>query len=1035
MRDRPRLFSIRAGAPFLPTLVDALFANHLVPEVDLGADPLAISRATIYVPTRRAARELRRVILERQGGRAAILPSIRPLGEFDEEAAFFELGSEPAAGMAPPVGETERLLALAPLILAWKRRLPGHVASRLGAGEEVVAPSSHADAIWLAREVASLIDQAETEEADLSRLASIVPHDLAGWWQVTVEFLRIVTEFWPAWLNEKGRTDPAAFRNAMIDAEAARIAASPAIGPVIAAGSTGSIPATARLLSAIARHPHGAVVLPGLDVGLDRESWALVGVAGAPSSHGHPQNGLKRLLQAMATEREEVAELGAPAPGLAARSRLVNEALRPAESTDLWIRHGERIADLLAAGAMDGLTLVEAANEQEEALAIAIALRRAAGEGKRAALVTGDRNLARRVSAELLRFGIHADDSGGRPLAASPAARLLRLIAEAVFRPGEPEVLLDLFSHPLLLAGMRPSRARRLGALAELVLLRGDGGGNDIADLSASLLRRRETLESSRHGPMWRNRIMAADWRDLSGFLAAIGQAVAPLCELRGTPEVSLAQCLVRLVRALEMLAVDHQGGLGRLYAGEDGEALVAVMRELIAGAGDFACEADGIPAVLDALILPQQVRPATAVDRSVAIWGVLEARLQDADLIVVGGMNEGSWPRRVEASPFLSRLIGSEIGLSPPERRIGQAAHDFVSALGHGEVVLTRALRVDGAPSTPSRWLQRLLAIVPPEHAAAPLARGRQLLKLASSLDRRERVEPARQPRPAPPLAARPRHFSVTEIETLRRDPYAIYARRILRLEPLEPISRGPDAADRGSLMHAIFHRFSAEQIDANHPEAEARLEEIARECFAAARLPAEVHALWWPRFLRLMPAWLQWERTQSAGRLSIFPEAAARPIEAGSGVTLSARADRIDLHPSGATILDYKTGSSPSKRQAHVLLAPQLALEGALLARGAFADVGPARVADLVHVRLRPDGTVVHESILKHDGAVVPAPELSERAWSQLQRLFAYYADEANGYVSRALPLKERDLDGDFDHLARVQEWLAGYSSEAGE
>ncbi len=1034
MSGAPHIFSIRPGAPFLPTLADALLCSRLLPHIDLSPEAFGLSDLMIYVPTRRAARQLRYAIIERLGGRAAILPEIRPLGEFDEEAAFFESRTEQALQIAPPAGEIGRLLALAPLVLNWKRHLPVHVAARFGGSDGLVVPSSNADSIWLAREIAALIDAVETEGAEFARLASIVPQELDGWWQVTVEFLRIVTEFWPAHLAEAGLSDPATYRNAMIDAEAARLAANPAAGPVIAAGSTGSIPATARLLATIARHPQGAVVLPGLDLELDDAGWSMIGATAAPSTYGHPQYGLKKLLETIGAGREEVVELGAPDRGAAARCRLAAEALRPAETTDLWVDHRERIEGLVAEGALEGMTLVEAGNEQEEAAAIAVALRRAAEvPGRRAALVTGDRNLARRVSAELRRFGIHADDSGGRPLAGTPAARLLRLIALAAFQPGEPEILLDLLSHPLLLLGLRPSRARRLGALAELVLLRGGDGRIDLTSLVASAQRRRTLLDAGGHGPQWRRRIRAEDWEALLAFLAELSEAFGPLCEIRDLRDADLSECLVRLVRTLERLGMEHEGRLDRLYAGEDGEKLVAVLRELISGAAGFRCETREIPAILDALILPETVKPSAIGDSRIALWGVLEARLQDVDLVILGGMNEGSWPRKVEAGPFLSRFIGAEIGLAPPERRIGQAAHDFVAALGNREVVLTRAIRVDGAPSTPSRWLQRLLAILPENAGTALLERGRHLLELAVTLDRRERVAPARQPCPAPPLAARPRHFSVTEIETLRRDPYAIHARRILRLEPLEPISRGPDAADRGSLLHDILHRFVLAGINAHHPDAHAQLERIGRECFAEAALPPEVEALWWPRFERLIPEWLRWERAQSIERTGCHSEARAAATVVACGVTLSGRADRIDLHGERATILDFKTGSSPSKRQAHSLLAPQLALEGALLLRGAFTEIGPARPADLVHVRLRPDGKVVHESILKHDKSELTAEELAGRAWTQLQRLLAFHADARNGYLSRALPFREHDMDGDYDHLARVQEWLAGH--EGGE
>src|SRR5690606_31847834 len=261
----PRLFAIQPGTPFLPTLVEALLSGWLVSEFRFDGDPLALADATIFVPTRRAARALRAEFAAAIGRTSAILPTIRPLGEFDEDEAAFDVESAQDAAaldLAPPIGATDRLLLLAPLVRAWKRRLPAHVAALFE--EEIVVPASTADAIWLARDLANLIDEIETEGSDWAKLAGLLDGNLAGWWQVTLDFLKIVTEAWPAILQERGRSDPAAHRNAAIRLEAARLQRTPPAGPVIAAGSTGSIPATADLLAVIAPLPAGAVVLPGL---------------------------------------------------------------------------------------------------------------------------------------------------------------------------------------------------------------------------------------------------------------------------------------------------------------------------------------------------------------------------------------------------------------------------------------------------------------------------------------------------------------------------------------------------------------------------------------------------------------------------------------------------------------------------------------------------------------------------------------------------------------------------------------------------
>lgn len=1035
MTSQLNLWTIPAGVRFLPAFVDALLSGRLVAT---GDDPAAaLASATIYVPTRRAARSLRALFVERMGGRAAILPTIRPLGEFDEDADFMEIGT--ASTLAPPVSNPERLLVLARLIKQWKSRLPAHVAALLG--DAPVVPASTADAIWLARDLAALLDAVETEEADWRALGDLVPEDLSAWWQVTVEFLDIVTRFWPEILAEQQRSDPARWRSAQICAETERLRNRPVGGPVIAAGSTGSIPATARLLAAIAQLPDGAVVLPGLDNALDSTAWDMIGEAAAPAIHGHPQYGLRKLLGTIGADRNDVVELAAPSDILAARNSLVSEALRPAETTQIWSQNGNAIAAMLNAGALDQVTLIEAADERQEALSIAIALRLAvSAPGHRAALVTGDRDLARRVSSELTRFGIIADDSGGRPLLATPAASLMCLLADISLRPGGPAILLDLLTHPLLHCGLARSAARTAAEFAELAVLRGHTGRLDILDVLPEFDRRAAELIEEKYPPVWHQRFGDDEKTATRVLLQRLMEAVAPLCELRGQSDIGITDVLVTLVRSLEAVGRSDDGSLALLYQGDAGETLVENLKSLIAIQHSIRCSAQEAPDVVRALLATETVKPAMAGDGRVAIWGVLEARLQSVDTLVIGALNEDQWPRTAKTGPFLSRSLAGGLGLEPPERRTGQAAHDFQMAMGAENVVLARSARSNGAPTSPSRWLQRLLAICGDEQATELRRRGKYYLDLSRSIDATAPLPSARQPNPKPALDVRPRHFSVTEIETLRRDPYAIYVRRILNLEPLKPIGQDPGAAERGSLFHEILHRFVVAKVDPAGADAQSKLLEIGSQCFAEAALPADIHAIWWPRFVEMVPAIVDWERQQSAGVAARLSEVASIRLEIGAtGITLSGRADRIDLLDGGAhaEVLDYKTGSSPSRRQAHRLLAPQLALEGALLQRGAFEDPGAVEPAELKFVRLRSDSSVTAESILEIRGSaksIKTAASLADEAWQRLEQLIARYSDPDKGYLSRALPLREHDLEGDYDHLARVQEWSSGVDGDDG-
>jgi ATP-dependent helicase/nuclease subunit B len=418
MADRKTVHTIPPGLAFLDMLVTALLDGRLVGGFDSAGDPLALATATIYLPTRRAVRAIRESFLRRCGP-AVLLPTIRPIGDIDEDGlAFGEAMSDPLAlassTLPPPAGAAERQLFLTQLILHWSNLM---ARQRAGLTEEAqLVPSSPADAAQLAAMLAELIDAVAAGEADWSALDTLVGADLAHYWEITLEFLRIATESWPAHLKARALSDPGERRDRLIRMEAERLASAGSDGPVIAAGSTGSIAATSDLLAAIAALPNGAVVLPGLDRDLDDQAWKEISAgAGDAVTAGHPQFGLARLIGRLGVTREDITPLGEPEPVRAARNRIVSEALRPAASTDTWSTG--QPDDKARKAALAGVALVEARNEREEALAIAVILRRSLEEADHvAALVTPDRKLARRVIAELERWHIRVDDSAGMPL-------------------------------------------------------------------------------------------------------------------------------------------------------------------------------------------------------------------------------------------------------------------------------------------------------------------------------------------------------------------------------------------------------------------------------------------------------------------------------------------------------------------------------------------------------------------------------------------------------------------------------------------
>ena len=974
---RPAVFNIASGTPFVDALAIGLMQRH-------GGGPLSLSRVTVLLPTRRACRSLREAFLRVTAGAPLLLPALRPLGDVDEEELALNGGD--ALEVPPAISALRRQLLLTRMI---RRR----------AGFE-----HPAQAALLAAELAQLLDQVQTERVDFAALHGLVPAEFAGHWQATLEFLKIVTAQWPAVLREEGLLDPAARRNLLLAAQAERWQQSPANGPIYAAGSTGSIPATAELLKVIARLPQGAVVLPGLDQDLDDASWQAL-----DDEPTHPQFGLKQLLHRLQVDRAEVEPW--PAPGVAGahpdRLALLRQALKPAATSDGWA-----VAPAPDPEALRGIVRIDAPGPQEEAGMIALLLREVLETpGRTAALVTPDRDLARRVASELARWGIDIDDSAGQPLAQTPPGAFLRLTAALIAEQAAPVPLLAALKHPLAAGGIARDRFRRRVRALERAVLRGPRPAAGVAGLVAAL-----TAERGKH-------------RELVAWLEEIARQAAPFAALMRQSTAPLVDLLSCHVAFAEWLAGDDGGP--QLWAGEAGEAAADFIAELRLAAADLEPLPGATwPALLDVLLAGKVLRPRYGRHPRLAVWGPLEARLQQADLLILGGLNEGTWPTDAGADPWLSRPMRRTFGLAPPERRIGLAAHDFQQAAAAGNVILTRAEKVEGTPTVPSRWLLRLERFLAGRGLALESRPATDLARWQALLDRPAQIRPVAAPLPRPPLAARPRQLSVTRIEIWIRDPYAIYARYILGLKPLDPLDADPGAAERGNIIHRALDRFIGAYPEALPPDAAARLLAIGREEFAATMGRPGVRAFWWPRFERIADWFIDFEhRRRSAGTRPLASECRGRLDIAGPAGTfrLTATADRIDrLADGGLAIIDYKTGQPPSQRQVEIGLVPQLPLEAVIAAAGGFADVPAAGVAELAHLQLRGGAVAGEFKPLKADVGVLAATALDG-----LQRLIAAYDQLETPYQSRLIP-KFLDRPGDFDHLARVAEWSAGGGGE---
>lgn len=977
MDRQQAVFTIPAGLSFVDVLAAGLLERT-------GGDAMALAAHVVLLPTRRACRSLREAFLRRAGGRPMLLPRMMPLGDLDEDELSL-VGPEPI-DLPPALSGLKRQLLLTRLILA------------MGDARGGSAPTPD-QAVRLAAELGRLIDAVHTERLGFARLETLVPDDLSRHWQITLQFLEIVTDQWPIMLAEQGCIDAADRRNRILGAQAALWRAAPPAFPVIAAGSTGSVPATADLLAVIAGLPSGQVILPGLDTAMDAQSWQALEAA-------HPQYGLKRLLDRLGVEPGAVAPWSAARPPLPERTRLVSEAMRPAATTDRW-----RSLSPLDGNALDGVTRLDCPGPREEAGVIALMLREAAEfDGRTAALVTPDRTLARRVAAEMARWGIGIDDSAGHSLDLTAPGAFLLLTARMAADDFAPHAILAALKHPLAAGGQDAAAFRAMVRRLEHGVLRGPRPDAGLAGL----------------------RKAAGRDKGLDGWLAGLEIMAAPFAALAARGAVPLPDLVRAHMEFAEALATDHRlPGPARLWKGEAGEAAAAFAAELADAAAVLPPLAGAAyPALLAALMAGRAVRPQWGGHPRLHIWGPLEARLQHADLVILGGLNEGTWPPEAEADPWMSRPMREDFGLPPPERRIGLSAHDFAQAFCAPRVVLTRAARVDGTPTVPSRWLLRLDTVL--KATGLLEAEGRRHawqatvpLDQHALLDRPDAIRPARPPAPRPPLMARPRTMSVTRVETWMRDPYAVYARSILGLEALKPIDADPGAADYGTLVHKALEVFLDRHRDRLPADAEGALLDIGREVFAAEMARPGVWAFWWPRFERIARWFVATERERRPGVAATLCEIKGTlEISAPGGpFTLTAKADRIDvLKDGGVALIDYKTGSIPSKKEVAAGFSPQLPLEAVIARHGGFPGVPPAEIAELAFWRLSGGEQAGEEKSAGDDPMT-----LADEALAGLVALIAAFDDPATPYEARPHPDRAPRYS-DYLHLARVKEWASG-------
>lgn len=961
--DKPRVFGLPPGADFPKLLVDGLTERtaHLPPE--------ALGRVTLIVNTRRMARRIRSLFDE---GPARLLPRVELVTDLGDSLA---LGTIPAA-----VSPLRRRLGLVQLVSALLAREPD------------LAPRA---ALYdLADSLARIFEEMRGEGVSFDDIRNIDVSRHSEHWARALKFLTIVEQ-----VEAMDDAPDSAARLRMVAEHLSTVwQTDPPPGPVIIAGSTGSRGATNVLMQAVARLPQGAVVLPGYDFDLPHGVWTSA-LDDPLTGEDHPQFRFRRLTAALGLLPSDVGRWCASHQN-DARNRLVSLALRPAPVTDQWLAEGPKL------GAMDAafskVTLVEAPSERDEAQAIALRLRQAAEDGQKAALITPDRLLARQVKAALGRWDILPDDSAGEALHLTPPGRFLRQVAGLFQRKTDAAGLLALLKHPLCHSGEgRADHLRHCRALELHLRANGPPFANDetLALFAAKVAKDDPTV---------------TEWADWVGRHAI----ATPLT----TDQPLEDQIAAVLARAEQLASGSQTQGSGALWQGNAGEDVQAKMAELL-DAAELAgpIGADDFTNLMTAVLRGAEERDSTTPHPHILIWGTLEARVQGADLVILGGLNEGSWPEALSPDPWLNRQMRAEAGLLLPERKIGLSAHDFQQAIAAPEVWLTRALRGSEAETVASRWLNRItnlmngLGQTGQSALSDARARGAHWLGLVRAIEAVTPVPPAQRPAPCPPVAARPTDLSVTQIKTLIRDPYAIYARKVLGLKPLDPLMKAPDALMRGIVVHEVMERFVKETVEDPEALTEDRMVALTREVLERDVPWAEARLLWLARMERSAPDVVSGEATRQALATPVHYEVEGKSTLSGLPFTLTARADRIDIDPRGnALIYDYKTGqmSTPEQQKSFDL---QLLLQAAMAERAGFKGLDPRHVVRAAFVGLGSNTKVVD----------APFQDIStDQVWARFSTLIRRYLDESQPFTSRRAMFRTEDIS-DYDHLARLGEW----------
>ena len=996
------LFTIAPHEPFLKKLADNILDGKLLNGWDLS-NPFALSDVTIILPTKRARLTLANIFCDKLSG-GALLPNIITFGDQSQEDIIF-LPALDAKPLPNAISNIKRILMLAKLVEGWADNSPE------------INPQA-AEIIALASSLAQIIDTCHIENIDHKKLKNITPINLAKNWQQTLDFLLIALDAWPKILEQENKIDAALLKNYQIIQQAKAAKEIYADKPVIAAGSTGSILATANFLKEITKLKRGVVVLPGLDVNLSDES--LVSLSDIKSNpHGHNQYTLAKLLSYLEQKPNDVYEL---ASSNNARSDIIHHSLALAQDTQKWGETRGEFEEKIDS-AFKNISLICADNDEKQARAIALACLEGLNKKKSVGIISPDQNLARRISAELARFDIKVDDSAGTPIFHTRAGRFARQILAIAKNNFAPLDLIALLRNQYASFGLKRDEIAKRADLLEYSIFRSERIGDGLDGIRISL--QKNLTGENKYAPI---KLSEAEADRLDDLISKIDKAFTPLILLfkkKSFLVSSFASIFSQVILAI--IAPDNQDRAIK----DDMKILLDWLDDLKNQANDNnspILNSFDIEASFKGLTSSISYRSIASYNNDVAIWGLLEARLLSPDLLIMAGLNETIWPSIADQGPFLSRNMAIEAGIEPAEKRIGQAAHDFEMAFGNENLILSYSKNIGTNPAQISRFLQRVFAFIGDEETKKCQIRGNIWLEQAQAIDFCLTPKPATRPAPCPKQELRPKSLSVTEIETLVRSPYDIYAKYVLNLKPLDNIGQLPDARDRGNIIHAIFEQFIVENIDVNSIDAYEKIMSFAKTHFSKLSSNPSLEIVWLARFEKIAKDFIKFEQSRDANIFKRNAESYGewRLGDLNPSFTLRGKADRIDITKNQSLeILDFKTGYIPDPKDMKDFLAPQMLLEAAMAREGVFNDIAPMPVSALSYIKIGAGPKafeLIDFSIEKNTNLDEAIDEIVRRLSMQIS---TYLLSDKVPMSARIYPSAKQNFIGNYEHLARTGEW----------